>query len=154
MSVGNGGTVIASGTGAATQTATGRINTIFGFAEYTIQVAGLNVFLTPGTYWLSVSPSVGADPTVTSGGVFRSYNSSTTGTNAVGTPPRNDADGLFFSPFLGDNFVTFHLDYSMGVAGTPIQAVPEPSTPIPVGLASALLGLDYCRHRGRAAAAA
>jgi len=48
------GTVIASGTNAATATPTGR--TAFGLIEFTIQVEGLDFVLTPGTYWLTVVP--------------------------------------------------------------------------------------------------
>jgi hypothetical protein len=148
MSVGNPGTVIASGVGAATQTPTGRTNPSLGFAEYTIQVSGLNVPLAPGTYWLSVSPLVGADPTVTGGGVFRSYNSTTTGTNAVGTPPGDDADGLLYSPFLGYNYATFHDDYSMGVAGVAqVASIPEPS-PMVLAVVAASVGVLACRRRG------
>jgi hypothetical protein len=135
MSVGNGGTVVASGIGTATQTPTGRTNPSLGFLEYTIQVSGLNVALAPGSYWLSVSPLVGADPAVSSGGVFRSYNSTTTGTNAVGTPPGNDTNGLLNSPFLSDNFVATNSEFSMGVAGALASpSVPEPASAVLLGL--------------------
>jgi hypothetical protein len=48
------GTVVASGTSAATSTPTGR--TAFGMYEYTIQVTGLSFDLTPGQYWMIVVP--------------------------------------------------------------------------------------------------
>ena len=48
VSEGNGGTLIASGTGAMTQTPTGRIG--LGFAEYNDLVSGLNLTLGPGLY--------------------------------------------------------------------------------------------------------
>jgi len=62
------GTVVASGTSAATSTPTGRFG--FGLLEYTVQVTGLSFTLTPGTYWLSVVPlcTNTADPYC--GGVF------------------------------------------------------------------------------------
>jgi hypothetical protein len=82
MSVGNGGTVVSSGIGFATQTLTGRVNPVVDFAEYTIQISGLNIYLPPGTYWLSVAPLVGSD----SGGVRKSYISRTSGANAVLLP--------------------------------------------------------------------
>src|SRR5215471_3114472 len=54
VSVGNGGIVVASGRGAATQTL------MFTYPDgekvYRIQVDGLSVQLAAGTYWLSVSP--------------------------------------------------------------------------------------------------
>jgi len=144
MSAGNGGTVIASGTSPATQTATGRTGASLGFPEYTVQVSGLNVVLGPGTYWLSVSPLVGND--TASGGLFDSYNSATVGANAVGSPPGNDANGLFNSPVLGDNFAPMLMDYSMGVAGTlGPAAVPEPSAITLLGLAILILSMHKAR---------
>jgi hypothetical protein len=122
MSVGNGGTVVSSGIGLATQLPTGRSNPIVGFPEYSVQISGLNITLQPGTYWLSVAPLVGND----SGGVLKSYLSRTSGANAIGTPPGNDGNSFFNSPWLGYNYATAFLsDYSMGVAGT---VIPEPSS--------------------------
>ena len=150
MSVGNGGTVIASGTSSATQTPTGLSNPSLGFLDYTIQVTGLNVTLAPGVYWLSVSPLVGADPTVTSGGIFRSYNSRTDGTNAVGTPPGNDMNSFFNSSFLGYNYApAFGNDFSMGVAGTQVAAVPEPASITAFGIGAACLVGYFLRRRKR-----
>src|ERR1039458_3306637 len=40
MSVGNGGAVVSSGIGFATQTPTGRVNAAIGFTEYSIQISG------------------------------------------------------------------------------------------------------------------
>jgi hypothetical protein len=56
VSSGNAGTTIASGTASATFAATGRSG--FGFNEYTVrvQLTAPGVYLTPGTYWLSVVP--------------------------------------------------------------------------------------------------
>ncbi len=51
---GNAGTVVASGTAAATITPTGRA--AFDTSEYTVQVTGLSFTLTAGTYWLAVVP--------------------------------------------------------------------------------------------------
>jgi hypothetical protein len=48
------GTTIASGTSAASINQTGRF--AFGLAEYTVQVEGLSVNLTSGTYWMIVVP--------------------------------------------------------------------------------------------------
>ena len=124
LSAGNGGTIIASGTSSATQTLTGR-TAWWGYPEYTVQVTGLNVYLAPGTYWLSVSPLVGSDPL--SNGQYRSYVSQTSGANAVGAPAGNNGNSFIYDLPAGYNFApdTFNEDYSMGVAGT---VVPEPST--------------------------
>jgi hypothetical protein len=51
---GSGGTVLASGVAAATIAPTGRA--AFDFLEYTVQVTGLSVTLTAGTYWMAVVP--------------------------------------------------------------------------------------------------
>jgi hypothetical protein len=51
---GSAGTVVASGTSAATSTPTGR--TAFSLPEYTVQVTGLCFDLTPGRYWMIVVP--------------------------------------------------------------------------------------------------
>ena len=51
---GNAGTVIDSGISPATSTPTGRA--AFGLNEYTVQVTGLSITLTAGTYWLAVVP--------------------------------------------------------------------------------------------------
>lgn len=125
LSAGFGGTIIASGTASATQTPTGRSAWWGGYPEYTIQITGLNVYLAPGTYWLSVSPLVGSDPL--SNGQYRSYISQTWGLNAVGAPAGNNGNSFMYDPPAGYYFApdTFNEDYSMGVAGT---VVPEPST--------------------------
>src|SRR5204862_6336608 len=77
LSEGNGGTLIASGmTMTPVVTPTGRSG--FGFTEFMIEVTGLNVNLPPGTYWLNVTPI--GDLT------GRSFDSTTSGANCVGTP--------------------------------------------------------------------
>lgn len=117
VSAGNGGTVIASGASAATQTATGKSG--FGYNEYNIGVSGLNINLNPGTYWLSVTP-IG----FSSG---RSFNSFTSGLNAVGTPAGNDGNSFFKSSYFGTNFQAQNNDFSMGVGGT-AKPIPEPAS--------------------------
>ena len=114
---GNGGTVVASGTSAATQTATGRSG--YGFNEYNIQVSGLNINLGAGNYWLSVTP-IGF-------GSGRSFNSTTSGLNAVGTPAGNNDNSFWNSSYFGTNFQAQNTDYSMGIAGI-VKPVPEPAS--------------------------
>ena len=122
---GNGGTLVASGTGAVSNTPTGRSD--FGYTEYHNEVDGLNVALNGGTqYWLAVVPVC----TTCAG---RSFNSNTDGTNSIGTQQNNDQ--FFNSPFFGANFTNANSQgtfpaFSSGVVGT---AVPEPSSLIMLG---------------------
>jgi hypothetical protein len=148
VSSGNGGTVVASGTGAVTQTPTGRVN--FGTTEYTISVSGLDVVLAPGTYWLAVSP-------IDSGTGF-SFLTTTSGANHVGNPPGNDGNSfitasgsvtLNFQP-ASDFTLDSPSDFSEGVVGM-VTAVPEPSSLALCG--AGLLGLVGYAQRRRAARA-
>jgi len=128
VSVGDGGTIIASGTDTMTQTSTGRSR--FGTNEYSLPVSGLDIDLTSGTYWLQVTP-LGA-------GFDFSRCTTTMGANAIGTPAGNDGNSYFTasqsgidfraaSDYLGRRF----SDFSMGVDGSVIAApaVPEPGSP-------------------------
>ena len=109
------GTLVASGSGAATLTATGA--NVSGFAEYSVEVSGLNVILGSGTYWLAVYPNN------SNGGLVG--NDTTSGANAVGTPPGNNGN-LFFSTNGGASFAgPVGFDTSAGVGGT---VVPEPGS--------------------------
>ncbi|HEY6292148.1 MAG TPA: hypothetical protein VI455_11405 [Terriglobia bacterium] len=101
---GNSGTVIASGTSPATSTPTGR--GAFGLNEYTVQVTGLSVTLTSGSYWMIVIPicTNTADPYC--GGVFFESDAeyiNTTPKNAFGPPEPLDAS-FFDSAFFGLTF--------------------------------------------------
>ena len=141
ISAGNAGTLVAGGiTSAPVVTLTGRSG--FGFLEYMVQVNGLNVTLAPGHYWLNVTPS--------DNGVGRSFNSTTSGTNCVGTPCGNNQNAFFNSTFFGAFFTsTANLgqpyDFSNGVIGT---VVPEPAT---VGLLTCGLGALLIAVRRRRA---
>jgi len=137
VSAGNGGTLVASGTSAATQTATGLSG--FGYEVYKIEVSGLNINLGPGTYWLTVAPE--------DAGGGRSFIATTSGANAIGTPAGNDGNAFFNSTFFGANFaptqnyISGSSDFSMGVNGS----VPEPATLALLGLGIA--GMAYHRRR-------
>jgi hypothetical protein len=92
---GSAGTVIDSGTSPATSTPTGRA--AFGLNEYTIQVTGLSVTLTSGSYWMIVIPicTNTADPFCN--GVFFESDVeyiNTTPKNAFG--PAEPTDSSFF----------------------------------------------------------
>jgi hypothetical protein len=124
LSDGNGGTLLASGTGAVTQTPTGRFG--LGLAEYNDLVSGLNLTLTPGLYWMAVVPQ---DPN----GPGRSYNTNTFGLNQVGSELSNEQ--FWNSPFAGTYFTNQGFQgiiqaFSAGVVGTP---VPEPSSLMMLG---------------------
>ena len=120
ISEGNSGTLVASGTTSTpVVTLTGRSG--FGFLEYQVLVTGLNVNLAPGTYWLNVTP-IGD-------GAGRSFNSTTSGANCIGTPCDNDQIAFFNSTYFGAFFNSTAYDYSMGVLCGPLQqCVPEPTT--------------------------
>jgi hypothetical protein len=125
------GTTIASGTAAATSTPTGR--SAFGLQEFTVQVGGLNVTLTTGTYWMIVVPlcTNTGDP-YCSERFFLSdveYVNSLP-KNAVGPPEPQDSS-FFDSPFffltfdptngpLGATFGNGGDAWSVGVLGTKI----------------------------------
>src|ERR1700676_3566215 len=108
-SPGNGCTLVASGsTQTPFVTPTGRSG--FGYAEFMVEVSGINVTLGPGTYWLNVEP-IG-------NGTGHSLNTTTSGTNCVGMPCGNDGNSFF----VPGGFSTD--DFSMGVIG---QSVPGPA---------------------------
>ena len=120
ISEGNAGTLVASGTTSApVVTLTGRSG--FNYLEYMVQVNGLNITLAPGHYWLNVTPI--------DGGSGRSFNSTTSGTNCIGTPCGNNQMAFFNSTYFGYFFsstanVQQPYDFSNGVIGT---VVPEPA---------------------------
>jgi hypothetical protein len=139
VSAGNGGILVDSGTGAASVTTTGRSAGIY--TENTVQVAGLNVILGPGTYWLNVSP-IGS-------GSGAAYLSATTGAYAIGLPPGNDGDSFINgTPYNFDHTSVIFgsdKDFSMGIAGT--LGTPIPLPPSLLLLGSGLLGLAITRRR-------
>ena len=127
VSEGNGGTLIASGTGADIVTPTGRSG--FGLTEFNNLVSGLNVSLGAGTYWFTVVPQ--------SPGQFgRSFNSNTFGLNSVG---RSMSDQQFFnSQFFGANFTNADNEgvfpnFSDGVIVAFCCGVPEPTNLLLLG---------------------
>jgi len=139
MSEGNGGLLIASGTGPMTQTPTGRGG--FGYTEYTDMVQGLSVALPTGTYWFAVVPNC-------TNCFGRSFNSNTFGLNRIGT--ETDNQQYWNSAFFGANFTNANNDgvfpaFSGGVMSTCSEGqacdlsqsteVPEPSSLLLLGTA-------------------
>jgi len=147
VSEGNGGMLVAGGT---------TNSPIVSFTyhaqnEYMVEVTGLNIFLpmlpSGQHYWLNVTP-VG-------NGTGRSWNSTTSGANCVGTPCGNDQNAFFNSTYFGYYFTSTGnpnlgqpYDYSMGVIG---NVVPEPPPWAMMALGAAfLIGAQQLRRQKKA----
>jgi hypothetical protein len=148
VSAGNGGTLLASGDRADSVTATGRTFSFggLGVSEFKNLVSIPAITLSAGTYWIAVAPDVSNQ---------NSFITTTSGANAVGSPPGNDGNSFFSSTFFGDSFVSTSApslegpgtwDYSMGVIGT--ASVPEPSSLI-LGLLGFVASGSVFRARRR-----
>jgi len=125
VSEGNGGTLIASGTGPVTNTPTGRSG--FGYTEYTNRVTFPPGFDVPsGQYWFAVVPVC-----TTCGG--RAFNSNTMGANRVGTEIENQQ--FFNSSFFGANFTNANNEgaFPSFSSGVVVEIIPEPSSLILLG---------------------
>ncbi|MBA3726186.1 MAG: PEP-CTERM sorting domain-containing protein [Armatimonadetes bacterium] len=132
ISEGSGGILEASGSGAITQTATGRSG--FGFDEYELRISGLATALAPGTYFVGVNVGdlLGA----------RAFVSTTSGANSIGSPIGN-GNTFLNSAFFGFTYTNWEnlvgpgpWDVSYGVDG---EAVPEPATLVALGIGLAAL---------------
>lgn len=112
---GNPGEILLSDQLACTVTPTGRTHS--NDVEYRVRVAGLNLVLPQGRYWLNVWP-----------GTFQGALSDTTGLNSVGSPIMNRNSfhqSLFWTGNQFQPVTGISADFSYGVEGTP---VPEPSS--------------------------
>jgi hypothetical protein len=121
---GGSGTVVASGTSPATSTPTGR--SAFSLNEYTIEVKGLSITLTAGSYWMAVVPlCTNASDPYCDGVFFQSDVEyiNTRPANAFG--PAEPVDAAFFdSPVFGLIFdpVNGPLGASAGFGGDAFSA--------------------------------
>jgi hypothetical protein len=131
ISEGNGGVLVASGTGVITHTSTGRSG--FGYTEFNDVIAVPILKVSQGLWWIGGVP-------VCIACAGRSFNTNTFGLNSIGTQVSNQQ--FFNSSFFGANFTNANNQgvfptFSSGVIGT--TEVPEPSslTMLGSGLAAA-----------------
>jgi len=146
VSSGNGGTLVASGTSAATQT---QLFTIGTEAGDMIEVDNLSVSLAPGEYWLSVAP-------VTTGTGDVGSILPTADVNAVGQPSENGAGALTFDNYPAYTPSLNYLanptsggaphDWSMGLYASSASATPEPQSFLLLG--GGFLALAVAAKRG------
>lgn len=134
MSTGVGGTLVASGTTAATNTLTGFTFLGVNEREYASSVSTFN--LAAGNYWLSVAVA---------GGDGNAYVSTTSGAGGVGGP-LNDGKSFYNSPvqFAATYKPTgtqltggVDADFSIGLRGS--SPVPEPASFAVLGLGAVAL---------------
>ena len=119
---GDGGRLIASGMTMTPQVFCGS-QLFFGYPECGVTVAGLYVYVPPGSYYLNVTP-IGSH-------LGRSFAATTSGAGAVGSPPGNDGNAYFDSNFFGLSFVPTAdplinqpYDYVMGIYGVVLSDAP------------------------------
>jgi hypothetical protein len=129
ISAGNPGVLIASGfTLTPSVTETGR-GCPFGYycsaggTELRVMVTGLNLFLSPGQYWLNVTP-IGNSNTDSN-----SQNSVTIGADCVGTPCGNNGNAFINSASnVWDpttNYGSEYGDFAMGMVGNFVNGSPQ-----------------------------
>lgn len=142
---GNPGVLVASGSGAASQIATGNVGAAG--TEYRIETAA-SALLPTGIYWLAVAPS-----TPTNDGML-SFLSTTSKANAIGQPAVKDGNSYINYPAIGANFTPSGVytgpnnqDFSLGIRGTAIT--PEYGSVFSLGglLAAGGAGLWFQRRR-------
>ena len=143
VSAGNGGTLVASGDTAATQTAVTPVGGYYyGDTEYKISTSIPTITLGAGTYWLAVAPDDLHNGSIYYGA--QSYIETTSGANAVGIPKGNDGMSYVTSNYPTSGYGAYNftpsttalagdgdgpiIDFSMGVTGTALIFTPEPST--------------------------
>lgn len=158
VSSGNGGTLVASGINNATLSYISSVgdpnDPSWQHIEYLLEVAGLDVPLSAGNYWLNVRP-------VMLGENDGWWLGSTSGQNAVGTPPGNNDSAYVagynaypwgpsstnFQP-MSDLYTWGTVDFSMGLGRNDTNGstvVPEPSTLLTLMLG--MFGLPFLKRK-------
>jgi hypothetical protein len=150
VSVGNGGSLVASGINTETLTELG-IGSSYRYVSLSVDVPDFT--LDTGTYWLSIQPI--QTSTATNGGA---YIGTTIGTNGIGSPLHNGNSYINNPTYYGKSFVSISSDlgpaiyrdskydftYGVNIAD-PVQAVPEPATLLGFGLPMLMVGLGKLR---------
>ena len=120
VSVGSGGSVVASGRSPATQKLMATLPD--GETVYRVEVDGLGAKLAAGTYWLNVSPVIAQWSPAAVGAP--SYVGATTGVNAAGNPAGTDGNAFYnsvappqavFQPVRNTGALGSSGDFSQGV---------------------------------------
>ena len=137
VSAGNGGTLLFSGSGSASQVGTGQFWS--GTEIFTAAVSGLNYFLPAGEYWFALSPHRAEASQI--------YLATTSGAGAINGNLDNAA--FHHMPIIGINYASVDgTNFSLGVEGRLGEStVPEPATM--TLLATGLAGLAGARRRKR-----
>lgn len=144
VGVGDGGSLLFSGTDAATATVIGGA---LGYTLYDMAVSGIGaLFLAPGEYWFGIS--------LVGSGSGRAFVGTTSGANGINADL--DFGSYFNSSFFGANFAAASVwlsggdpNFSLGVTGRlgADSTVPEPATM--TLLVTGLAGLAASRRRRR-----
>jgi PEP-CTERM motif len=141
VTVGDGGTLVASGTGATTPFDTG--NPLFSGELYLVDIGGLSLDLAPGTYWMGIA-NIGS-------GSGQTFVATTDGSSGA-VNATLDQMGFFTSSTFGADFANSNDwidgqdDFAYGALGT-TGPVPEPSTM--ALMATGLVGLAGAARRRR-----
>ncbi len=147
VSSGNSGTLVASGD-TTTGTQVAETNSGGNFDNYKLTVSGLSLTLAAGQYYLDVTPTLTSGDTGGNPGAYQSFLQTTSGLNAIGTPPGNDGNSYTVNTGFGQNFTTTTdssnlgpgtWDFSMGVNGvSTLIGVPEPGSLVLLATAGSL----------------